>query len=63
MTFVIKVDLSEAMLHSDSDPFRAYTLGEWEEHINAAIVEAMEGIVCDTGVSIIVCDSEGKEIN
>lgn len=63
MTFLIEVDLSEAMLFSDSDPFRDYTLSDWETHINEAVVEAMEGIASDTGAIILVKDSQGKDVN
>lgn len=47
--FKIKVDLTEAILKSDTDEFNNFTKSDWKKHITTELQEKLDEIEMDCG--------------
>lgn len=58
--FILEIDLEEALLNNDAEPFCDYTESDYENHLKKEVLKKVEEIEIDTSVVITVRDEYGK---
>lgn len=58
--FILEIDLEEALLNNDAEPFCNYTESDYKNHLKENVLEKVQEIEIDTNVVITVRDEYGK---
>ena len=60
--FTVKIDFNYPMQNADSDPFRTFRRGDWENYFREQMIEKMESLEFDNGADIEITDENGEQV-